>query len=57
MPWEAVNRPAAAKAVMLNTGSCTTATTKSCHFYRLLAAGFFFVYPREREKKSNFERV
>lgn len=55
MPWEAVNRPAAAKAVMLNAGNSITPTNKLCHFYMLLPAGFFllllfcFVYHRERK--------
>lgn len=56
MPWEAVNRPAAAKAVRLNAGSSINATTKLCHFNRLLAAGFS-VYHRERERINHFERA
>lgn len=43
MPWEAVNRPAAAKAVMLNAGNSITPTNKLCRFYRLLPAGFFLL--------------
>lgn len=60
MPWEAVNRPAAAKAVMLNAGNSITPTNKLCHFYRLLPAGFFccccfVLFIIERENINNFE--
>lgn len=50
MPWEAVSRPAAATAVMLNAGSSITATTKLCHFSSCLLLLFLFII--EREKKS-----
>lgn len=50
MPCEAANRPAAAKAAMLNTGDSTSATTRLCNFSRLFG-GAFFVYHREKKNQ------
>lgn len=56
MPWEAVSRPAAATAVMLNAGSSITATTKLCHFSSCLLLLFLFIIEREK-KINNFQRA
>lgn len=47
---EAVNRPAAAKAAMLNAGGSVSATTRLCIFSRLFGAASF-VYHGEKKNQ------